>query len=200
MCGYLFETGFKGVYVDVGAFHPMSLSNTYAFYRQGWRGLCIDANPEIAGLFARFRPRDQFIHSAVGQQSGSIEMAMFQDAAFNCTVDQLDKVPERLRGCARLVTVPIKNLASILTENQVQAVDLLSVDCEGNDLNILQSNDWTRWKPKVVCVEDHAHNWQRSEIVAFLETHGYVLKFRAVFSSIFVKKEMADSIQADSLV
>jgi hypothetical protein len=42
-------------------------------------------------------------------------------------------------------------------------------------------------------------SWQQSEIVAFLESLGYVLKFRAVFSSLFVKKELADSIQADSL-
>jgi FkbM family methyltransferase len=199
ICGYLFPSGFKGFYVDVGAFHPMTFSNTYALYRKGWRGLEIDANPDVAGDFKRFRPDDVFIHSAVGQGEGSIEMAIFEDGVFNCTADQMDKVPERLRRNARRIQVPIHSLATILSEKNVQSVDFLSVDCEGNDLNVLQSNDWSRWKPKVVCVEDHALNWQQSEIVAFLESLGYVLKFRAVFSSIFVQKEMVNSIQADSL-
>jgi FkbM family methyltransferase len=199
MCRYLFEDGFKGVYVDVGAFHPMTLSNTYELYRKGWRGLTIDANPDVAGLFAHFRPEDTFVHSAVGRGTGDIEMALFEDGAFNCTADQMDKVPQRLRRNARRIKVPIHSLTAILAGKNVQTVDFLSVDCEGNDLNVLQSSDWSRWKPRVVCVEDHALDWQQSEIVAFLESVGYTLKFRAVFSSIFVRKEMENSIQADSL-
>jgi FkbM family methyltransferase len=199
MCSYLFEDGVKGYFVDIGAFHPMLLSNTYAFYRKGWRGLEIDANPEVAPLFARFRPEDKFIHSAIGRETGSVEMALFEDAAFNCTSDQVDKVPERIRRKMRKVKVPINSLAAIFIKEKVQKVDFLNVDCEGNDLNVLQSNDWSRWKPEVICVEDHSADWQKSEIVTYLGNLGYTLKFRAVFSSIFVKIERAEVIQADSL-
>jgi FkbM family methyltransferase len=199
ICSYLFKDGMVGCYVDVGAFHPMSLSNTYALYRKGWRGLAIDANPDLAALFARFRPADTFIHSAVGPEQGHIEMALFEEGTFNCTVDQMDKVPERIRRNARRVTVPVHSLAAILAERKIQSVDFLNVDCEGNDLKVLQSNDWSRWKPRVICVEDHALNWQGSDIVACLNAVGYVLKFRAVFSSIFVVKEIAGTIEADSL-
>ena len=199
MCGYLFENGFRGFYVDVGAFHPMLLSNSYKFYQQGWNGLSIDANPEVVGLFQRFRPRERFIHSAVGDELGTIEMALFKDGAFNCTLDQLHKVPERLRHQFRQVSVPVKPLAKILEEEKVKAIDFLNIDCEGNDLKILCSNDWSRWRPRVVCVEDHALDWQKSEIADYLESQGYALKFRAVFSSIFCLNEMAATIQADSL-
>lgn len=199
ICSYLFKDGLRGVYVDVGAFHPLTLSNTYAMYRKGWNGVAIDANPDVGALFARFRPRDTFVHSAVGTQQGKIEMAMFEAGAFNCTADQMNKVPERLRRNARLVTVPINPLALILAERKIQSVDFLNVDCEGNDLKVLQSNDWSRWKPKVICVEDHARDWQQSEIVTWLASVGYILKFRAVFSSIFVLKELADSVEADTL-
>jgi FkbM family methyltransferase len=199
ICSYLFKDGTAGCYVDVGAFHPLLLSNTYMLYRKGWRGLAIDANPGVASLFARFRPGDTFIHSAVGVEQGQIEMAMFDDGTFNCTADQLDKVPERVRRSARRVIVPINSLATIFAERKIGAVEFLNVDCEGNDLKVLQSNDWSRWKPKVICVEDHAKDWQQSEIVSYLASLGYVLKFRAVFSSIFVLKELAGVIEADSL-
>ena len=199
ICSYLFENGFTGCQVDVGAFHPMLLSNTYALYRKGWRGLAIDANPAVAPLFERFRPADTFVHSAVGREKGTVEMALFEDGAFNCTTDQLARVPERLRRNARRVTVPINSLAAILDEKNIQTVDFLNVDCEGNDLNVLQSNDWSRWQPRVICVEDHAGNWQQSEIVTYLGTLGYTLKFRAVFSSIFVRNDLVASLQADTL-
>src|SRR6516162_6481132 len=93
LCGFFFSRGYRGFYVDVGAFHPMLLSNTYDFYRKGWRGLCIDANPEVAGLFSRFRPKDAFIHSAVGEKTGNIEMALFKEGAFNCLAEHLNDVP-----------------------------------------------------------------------------------------------------------
>jgi FkbM family methyltransferase len=191
ICDFFFSRNFRGCYVDVGAFHPMTVSNTYGFYRRGWRGLCIDANPDIAGLFARFRPDDIFIYSAIGRETGQIEMALFADGAFNCLAEQMANVPDDVRRTARLVKVPINPLASILAERNIKEIDFLNVDCEGNDLNVLLSNDWSRWKPTVICVEDHADNWQSSEIVQFLGTVGYTLKYRAVLSSIFIPERIA---------
>ena len=36
-----------GTYIDVGANHPVSQSNTRHFYDKGWRGLAIDGNGEF---------------------------------------------------------------------------------------------------------------------------------------------------------
>ena len=35
----------KGFYVDVGAHHPKRFSNTYFFYRKGWRGINVEPMP-----------------------------------------------------------------------------------------------------------------------------------------------------------
>jgi FkbM family methyltransferase len=198
LCGFFFSRDFKGCHVDVGAFHPLQFSNTYGFYRNGWRGLCIDANPDVAGLFARFRPDDVFIHSAVGRESGQVEMALFADGALNCLADQMEHVAESVRRTARLVKVPINPLAAILAGQNVKSIDFLNVDCEGNDLNVLRSNDWSRWRPRVICVEDHAEDWQKSELCGYLGSLDYVLKYRAVFSSIFITREAAQILSASS--
>jgi hypothetical protein len=34
-------------------------------------------------------------------------------------------------------------------------IDFMSVDCEGHDLEVLQSNDWQKYRPRVLLVEDH---------------------------------------------
>src|SRR4051812_40269558 len=66
----------QGTYVDVGACHPIYLSNTYALYRQGWRGIAIDANASMSEAFTKYRSGDRFIHSAVGIE-GEVTMTMF---------------------------------------------------------------------------------------------------------------------------
>jgi len=48
----------RDIYIDVGANHPMDLSNTYLFYRKGYRGVAIEPNKELINLFKVFRKRD----------------------------------------------------------------------------------------------------------------------------------------------
>src|ERR1700721_62808 len=53
-------------YVDVGAYAPKWLSNTCLLYRDGWRGINIDATPGVAESFRRARPRDISIEAVIG--------------------------------------------------------------------------------------------------------------------------------------
>lgn len=185
----LFDQNFAGTFVDVGAFHPIYLSNTYNLYLKGWRGLAIDPNPQMEALFARFRPKDTFVHSAVGTQSDFVAMTVFEEGTFNCLNQHLEQVPEKFRKGALTLSVPSKPLAAILSAYKVERMDFLNVDCEGADLEILQSNDWNRWKPRVVCVEDHAQEWQSSEIARYMMERNYSLRYRMGLTSIFLSNK-----------
>jgi len=196
---YIFKADYRGFYVDVGAFHPMSFSNTYELYRKGWRGIAIDPNPDCGVLFTRFRPEDTFIQSAVGTDSGLVEMAMFKQATFNCTSDQIDKVPENVRRHTRLLQITIRPLSEILDSKGITKVDLLSVDCEGSDLKVLRSNDWARWKPSVVCVEDHEDDWLQSETAQYLNSLGYRLRYRSGLSSIYILHAQLTTLMSGSV-
>ena len=46
---YLFKKFPVGFFVDVGAFHPQTSSNTLLLYQRGWRGINIDALPGSRG-------------------------------------------------------------------------------------------------------------------------------------------------------
>src|SRR5271163_3018688 len=59
-----------GFYVDVGCFHPVRYSNSYVFYRRGWRGLCIDPSPICSRFWKLERPRDIVVNEAVGRIRG----------------------------------------------------------------------------------------------------------------------------------
>lgn len=54
-------------------------------------------------------------------------------------------------------------------------IDFLSIDTEGFDYDILKSNDWVKYRPRVIVVENivYSKNIYFSEIKEFLETVGY---------------------------
>jgi FkbM family methyltransferase len=147
------QTGF---YVDVGAHHPVRFSNTYLFYRRGWRGINIDAEPGSMQMFERYRPRDLNIECGVGSHAGKLPYFRFNETALN-TVSEAeaalkDRPPYKL--VARIEIV-VRRLDEILDEflPAGQNIDFMSIDVEGTDAAVLSSNDWARFRPELVLVE-----------------------------------------------
>ena len=64
----LFDKDFKGVYVDLGCFHPTRSNNTLEMFKKGWYGLNIDLNPLTIDLFNYARPSDINICSAISNK------------------------------------------------------------------------------------------------------------------------------------
>ena len=53
------------------------------------------------------------------------------------------------------VQVQAKTLVSVLDEHLPQSrdIDFMSVDVEGHEKAVLSSNDWSKYRPRVICVE-----------------------------------------------
>ena len=176
-----------GVYVDIGCFHPIFYSNTYVFYQRGWQGYCIDANPDWSAEWARYRPNDRFIHSAIAPQASSmVYVRNKQHPAMNqllspASLDEskfpVDRFSRQLVQAAPLGEV-------LRNANTPRAIDLLSIDCEGMDLAILQTLDFAEFTPRVVCIEDHEVS-TTSPVHAFLQTRGYSMRAMLGISKIF---------------
>lgn len=143
-------------FVDVGAHHPVRFSNTYYFYRRGWRGINIDPLPGTKGRFERMRPQDVTLECGVGEQTGELEYFMFNEPALNTFSEaearKKDAPPYRIE---RKVRIPIRTLSDILGECLPvgQHIDFMTVDVEGFDHQVISSNDWERYRPRVVLVE-----------------------------------------------
>jgi FkbM family methyltransferase len=146
-----------GFYVDVGAHHPRRFSNSYLFYRAGWSGLTVDADPDAAPLFARQRPRDLHVCAGVAEAPGRLTYYRFDESALN-TFDaplaaERAKLP-RYRALAPL-TVEVTTLAALLHRHVPagREIGFLSVDVEGYDARVLRSSDWQAYRPRYVLAE-----------------------------------------------
>lgn len=158
-----------GFFVDVGAYHPFSLSNTCLLYERGWRGINLEPAPDGFAEFRRWRPRDINLPLAVSPVPGCVEFVVA--GAFAGIADS-----SHLWGDmgARRIRVRTEPLSSILDEHlpSGQEIDLLDVDCEGHDLEVLKSNDWDRYRPKVILAEAHRED-DAAALDRYLDEQGY---------------------------
>ncbi len=151
----LLGTGYpKGHYVDVGCFHPIKWSNTYAFYRRDWSGICIDPNAEFAKAWRKYRGRDKFVNCGVSDSDGEASYVKRSDIPQENYLKSSNNTLRTHGG--EEVAVQLKRLDSILLEHfsRDQTIDLMSIDCEGYDLTVLRSNDFDLFRPRILIVED----------------------------------------------
>lgn len=152
-----------GFYIDVGAFDGVHLSNTYFFERAGWKGICVEPNPEYFTLCRTARPNSICIHAACVQDEG-IKEAEFSVESLGLLsgieVDE-DDIRRRYDGRGlefsglRRIRVPAITLNAILRDHLPSGtpIDFLSVDVEGTEIDVLRGLDLTRYRPRVIVAE-----------------------------------------------
>ena len=180
-------TGARGTYVDVGAGHPIFGSNTYFLYRRGWSGVVVDPNPKYRRAFKKLRPRDRYETVALGSSNSTTTLYVFDREYFSTTQRS---VADRLRGDGlnvnELLTVEQRRLCDLDLPERLEEPSLLSIDCEGSDLDVLQGADFSRFRPQIVCVEESKNTLTLpSPIRIFLEEKGYRLSAHTGVSSVY---------------
>jgi FkbM family methyltransferase len=186
----------NGFYVDVGAYHPYQYSNTYYFYRRGWRGINIEPNPEAKSQFVKARPNDINIQLGVAEQAGTLKYYCYDVPALNTC--SLEMVRERMDGAPSKVRieseVEVQRLESILAKYLPHGtqIDFMSVDVEGLDFAVLNSNDWNNYRPKCLLVEVINANLEEvmaGEIYKFMRNNNYSLFAKTHNTLIFLENE-----------
>src|SRR5439155_19670083 len=191
-----FQDQEHGFYVDVGAQHPFRFSNTNLFYERGWRGINIDPRPGIMAEFAQHRPRDINLEVGVSANGELLNYFIFSEPAVNTCNELAAKLAQEEGGFTLVGTkqVPTESLAAILDKHlpTQQVIDFLSVDVEGMDEEVLRSNDWSRYRPRVIWTEEiSALTLQQAldlSLTRYLADKGYVPIAKTVHSLLFCEE------------
>jgi FkbM family methyltransferase len=188
----IFEGKTNGFYVDIGAHHPRRFSNTHLFYKRGWSGINIEPNPDVINIFNVERSRDINLQCGVSSAEGILQYHYFDEPALN-TFDE-SVVQSRLEGThyklIKIESIPVYRLEKLLSENipREKKIDFLSVDVEGHDLIVLNSNDWNLFRPSYVLAEVLNTTLEQAingEIAAYMREQGYTVFSRTVNTVIF---------------
>lgn len=155
----------NGFYVDVGCNHPEKISNTYLLYQRGWSGICVDPHEVFAPLYREFRPRDVFLPMAVSATKTSLDIFYGAELGLSSAKQQHHLVNK--------VTVPARKLRDILDERDVaRDFELLSVDVEGFEIDVLESLDFSVYRPRIIVAEYNGGS-VNLELLPFLVGKGY---------------------------
>jgi FkbM family methyltransferase len=162
-------------YCDIGANHPRKLSNTFALYQRGARGILVEPDPQQADLLRRHRPRDTILNvGAAFDERRTARLKRFNSSVFNTFSDaQVDLVlnssknwrADQLQGIQSEVEIELVDVNDILSQGD--ALHFLSIDVEGVELPILQAVDFNRFRPKMICIEASA------DFNSILNPYGY---------------------------
>lgn len=193
----LFENQQKGFYIDVGAHHPKRYSNTFKFYKKGWNGINIDAMPSSMELFHQCRKRDINLEIGVGKEKEKLEYYIFNDAALNGFSKELSLERNNENNKYNIkstVYIQVLPLSDILDKylSKGQYIDFLSIDVEGFDLQVLKSNNWKVYRPKIIIVEIFVKNIEdlsKDETFIFLSNQQYEFVAKTVNSVLFRDKQ-----------
>jgi len=182
----------KGFYVDIGAYDPAMFSNTKRFYLRGWRGINIEPDPNNSKKFFMERKRDINLNIGVSDKNGMLTFYKF----FPETLSTFSKksAKENLKHKYKLTNktkIQVKKLSEIL-ENYCKdkKIDFMSIDTEGFDLLVLKSNNWKKFRPKLICVESMEHGITKSNKKGsahyFLLQQGYKKVYEGEFNNLYM--------------
>lgn len=180
-------SGEKGTYVDIGCAAPVSISNTYLFYCLGWRGLCVDPNPEAPPHWKASRPEDMFISAAVTETEGQVNLYRHST---NLGMHRIGNSPPSADFDSTPVLVPAKRLDALFDAYLPgRSIQLMSIDVEGAEMGVLRSNDWAKWRPEVIILECDGFQMmapRESETVAFLLDRNYRLEAKMAINVVLI--------------
>ncbi|WP_426192759.1 FkbM family methyltransferase [Massilia sp. DWR3-1-1] len=143
-----------GLYVDIGAQHPVVDSVSMAFHEAGWHGVHVEPVPAYAQLLRQARPNDTVLQVALGATDGTLELHVIDDSGLSTAVDAYADQHRNDSGMpARSVQVPMLTMRSALAHLAGRTVHWLKIDVEGFEEQVLRGWDSSTLRPWVLVVE-----------------------------------------------
>jgi FkbM family methyltransferase len=195
----LFELKNNGFYLDIGANDPIFNNNMKRFYERGWRGINIEPGIDNLKKFSEVRIHDINLNIGVGPSKGTLT---FYEVIGDSTLSSFSPIIAKKMATKfdlKIREIPIEVLRLVdVFEKYVREkhVDFMSVDAEGLDFEILQSNDWKRFRPSLIMVEIDNQN---NQIVKFMNLCNYVLVFNNYHNGIFIDRTTSEKALANIL-
>lgn len=160
---YFFKNKKKGIYVDVGCYHPYNGSNTKLLYDRGWSGINIDLDFHTIDFFNFVRKRDENINIAISDKEGERDLYFFHNRS---AINSLSEI--RKKEAKEIRKIQTKTLNSVFENSKFknEKINLLSIDVEGHEIEVLRSLNLEKYIPEMVVIE-----FLERDIIKNLEFH-----------------------------
>ena len=193
-------------YMDIGGNDYKHFSNTYLMYSQGMSGIVIEANPELAEQLSKHRPRDLILNIGVGPSNSDMTFYTIAGGGYSSFNKEFIDNTLKNNPDARLestISVPVLTFDTIVEKYCSEVPTIVSIDIEGDELPVLSTIDFSRYRPLIFIVESIYCsqyidlNAKRSEIVSYMKDNGYHEYAFTGINSIFVDTSRFQNITGE---
>lgn len=184
------ETGF---FVEVGAFDGKHFSNTYSFEMNGWKGICIEPHPKFFPMCEKNRTNSICLNVACVKDDDIKEVDFLAEEIGLLSGISADEDDVSYRYSRRKlnfsgfdkIKVKAQTLSHILkTYAPTEAIDFISIDVEGTELDVLKGFDWKKYSPRVIIVEVNSED-QGNAVSQLLENENKYKFVRKIGANAF---------------
>ncbi len=185
-------------YLDIGANDPSNGNNTYYFYREGGRGVCVEPNPALCKRIKKVRPKDICINAGIGNGEEIVADFYSMNIHSLSTFSKIDAQQLQETGKYKInevLKIPLKNINSIIEGHFQNGIDLISIDVEGWNEQIIESFDFTRCRPFCFCIETlsfalEGEAQKMQKIFNIMEKNEYKVYADTYLNTIFLNKDL----------
>jgi FkbM family methyltransferase len=163
-------------------------------YKKGWNGINFDISKYSIELFNFHRKRDLNINCGISNKSG------VRKKYFRKEINMLNTMNKKIakihfRNGFQTENIRTNTLNFFLKKYHIKSkIDLLKIDVEGEELNVLKSINFNKYKPKLVSIEIHNSNnfylddnkyFKKERVYKYLIKRSYKLIWKNKYSFIF---------------
>jgi len=162
-----FDDTVQGFFVEVGANKPEEGSQTFELEQRGWSGVLVEPQPDLADELRRTRSAKVFAVACSSRRNSGSHMTLHLASGHSSFDRNLNATEVKPHGS---VDVPVSTLDQVLTQAAAPAIDFISIDVEGHELDVLDGFDLSRWCPRLILIEDLLLNLR---LHRYLTAQGY---------------------------
>lgn len=145
----------RGIYIDVGAWHPQLHSVTKWFYDNGWSGINVEPSRKFFRLLQQRRPRDINLNVAIGKQAGQLDFYEVGHTGLS-SLSNASVILGKALGFrrSRMYSVEVQTMTQVF-DRHVRSGDVhfVKIDVEGFEADVLAGFDWKTQRPWILVVE-----------------------------------------------
>lgn len=186
-----------GFFIEIGSDDGVQFSNTYLLEKQyGWKGICVEPNSDSFSNLIQNRNCKCYNLAVYNKSNEMLKFAVKHFSMCSGLIDELDqyveidgKIHERglnhdLKKITEVKTITLTDLLD--KADAPNFIEYMSLDTEGSELEILKSNDFTKYNFGVIDVEHNFVEPRRTLIRNLLENNNYKFNFENKFDDNYI--------------
>jgi FkbM family methyltransferase len=190
---YIRETFFPGEntnmsMAEIGAGPIEFYSMSKHFRDSGWRCVCVDPNPKFVEQHRN--AGNEIYELACSSEEGETTFNVFETGGWDSASDGISYSSLGLRYAkadsnpTKTFNVKVVKLSNLLESIKVEALDFVSIDVEGWELDVMRGFDVNKYRPRVILLENYNHDPAYNQ---YMESIGYTFHSKIEYNYIYTR-------------